>query len=83
LGGRDGKGRARLLTVKVQARSKLPGVEALGPDEFWVRVRAVPEKGRANREVAQRLAAYLGVSPSLLTLVRGASSSHKQFRLES
>jgi hypothetical protein len=73
---------ARILTVKVQARSKAPGVEALGPDEFRVRVRAVPEKGRANREVVERLAAHLAVPPARLALVRGAASSRKQFRLE-
>jgi uncharacterized protein YggU (UPF0235/DUF167 family) len=73
---------ARILTVKVQARSKAPGVEELGPDEFRVRVRAAPEKGRANREVIERLAGHLAVPPSRLTLVRGASSSHKQIRLD-
>lgn len=73
---------ARILTVKVQPRSKAPGVEASGPDEFRVRVRSAPEKGRANREAAERLAGHLDVAPSRLTLVRGASSSRKQFRLE-
>ena len=73
---------ARILTVKAQPRSKTPGVEETGPDSFRVRVSAAPEKGRANAEVAERLAAHLGVPPSRLTLVRGASSSHKQFRLE-
>jgi uncharacterized protein YggU (UPF0235/DUF167 family) len=73
---------ARILKVKVQARSKTPGVETLGPDDFRVRVRAAPEKGRANDEAAERLAAHLGVPPSLLTLVGGAASSRKRFRLE-
>jgi hypothetical protein len=73
---------ARILTVKVQARSKAPGVEELGPDEFRVRVRAAPEKGRANREVVERLAGHLAVPSSRLTLVRGAASSHKQIRLD-
>jgi hypothetical protein len=72
----------RFLTVKARPRSKAPGVEALGPDEYRVRVRSAPEKGRANREVAERLAAELGVPPSRLTLVRGASSPTKLFRLE-
>lgn len=76
------KGTARILTVKVHPRAKAPGVEATGPDSFSVRVTAVPEKGRANREVVERLAGHLGVAPSRLTLVRGASSSIKQFRLE-
>ena len=73
---------SRILTVKVQPRSKAPGVEASGPDEYRVRVRSAPEKGRANREVVERLAGHLDVAPSRLTLVRGASSSRKQFRLE-
>ncbi len=73
---------ARILIVKAQPRSKAPGVEELGPDHFRVRVRAAPEKGRANDEVAGRLAAHLGVPPSRLTLLRGASSSHKLFRLD-
>ena len=73
---------ARILTVKAQPRAKAPGVEETGPDRFRVRVRAAPEKGRANAEITERLAAHLGVPPSRLTIVRGATSSHKQFRLE-
>jgi len=71
-----------MLSVKVQPRAKRPGVEKLGAGLFRVRVLAAPEKGRANREVAERLAEYLGVPPSRLVLVRGAASSNKTFRLE-
>jgi len=74
---------ARILTVKVQPRSKTPGVEEISAGVFRVRVRAAPEKGRANREVAERLAGYLTVPPSRLTLVRGGTSSHKVFKVES
>lgn len=73
---------ARILTVKAQPRSKSPGVEETGPDVFRVRVRAAPDRGRANEEIVERLAGYLGVPPSRLTLVRGGASSHKIFRLE-
>jgi uncharacterized protein YggU (UPF0235/DUF167 family) len=72
----------RMLTVKAQPRAKAPGVEELGPDRFRVRVRAAPDKGRANAEIVERLAAHLGVPPSRLTIVRGATSSQKLFRLE-
>jgi hypothetical protein len=70
-----------MLTVKAQPRSKAPGVEATGPASFRVRVKAAPDRGQANREIIERLAAHLGVPPSRLTLVRGAASSHKVFRL--
>jgi uncharacterized protein YggU (UPF0235/DUF167 family) len=73
---------ARTLSVKAQPRAKAPGVEELGPDRFRVRVRAAPDKGRANAEVIERLAAHLNVPPSRLTLLRGATSSQKLFRLE-
>jgi uncharacterized protein (TIGR00251 family) len=66
-----------LLTVKVQPRAKKPGLEQVGPRAFRVRVRAAPEKGRANREVIERLAEHLGVPPSRLTIVRGETSSEK------
>jgi uncharacterized protein YggU (UPF0235/DUF167 family) len=72
----------RILTVKAQPRSRAPGVEETGPDAFRVRVRAAPERGRANEEILERLAAHLGVAPSRLRLVRGAGSSCKTFRLE-
>jgi hypothetical protein len=73
---------ARILTVKAQPRSKAPGVEETGPDAFRVRVRAAPDRGRANEEIIERLAGHLGVPPSRLKIVRGAASSHKIFRLE-
>ena len=73
---------ARILTVRAQPRSKSPGVEETGPDAFRVRVRAAPDRGRANEEIVERLAGHLGIPRSRLTLVRGASSSHKVFRLE-
>ena len=71
-----------MLTVKAKPRSKSPGVEETGPDAFRVRVRAAPDRGRANAEIIERLAGHLSVPPSRLTLVRGAASSRKVFRLE-
>ncbi len=73
---------ARILTVKAQPRSKAPGVEETAPGSFRVRVRAAPDRGRANDEIIERLAEHLGVPPSRLTLVRGAASSRKVVRLE-
>jgi uncharacterized protein YggU (UPF0235/DUF167 family) len=66
-----------LLTVKVQTRAKKPGLERVGLRVFRVRVRAAPERGRANREVLERLAEHLGIPPSRLRIVRGETSSEK------
>jgi uncharacterized protein YggU (UPF0235/DUF167 family) len=42
-----------------------------------VKVRARPEKGRANQAVLRLLALRLGVAPASLSIVRGASSRDK------
>lgn len=47
-----------------------------------VYVTTVPEDGKANAEVVKLLAKALGVPKSRLTLVRGATSRDKLFRLE-
>lgn len=74
---------AALLEVKVQPRSKSPGVEKIDERRFRVRVQAAPDKGRANREVIERLAECLDIPPSRLTIVRGETSSSKLIRIES
>lgn len=43
---------------------------------------APPEDGRANAAVAVQLARALGVAKSRLTLLRGATSRDKVFRLD-
>lgn len=43
---------------------------------------ARPEDGRANAAVAELLARALGVAKSRLTLLRGATSRDKVFRLD-
>lgn len=47
-----------------------------------VHVTAPPEDGKANAAVAKLLAKSLGVAKSRLTLLRGASSRDKLFRLD-
>lgn len=70
-----------LLSVKVQPRSKTPGVEKLADGSFKVRVLAPPDRGRANREVIDRLAQFLDIPPSRLKIVRGETSSNKRVRV--
>jgi uncharacterized protein (TIGR00251 family) len=71
-----------LLSVKVQPRSKAPGVLKLNDGSFRVRVQAAPDRGRANREVIERLAEFLDVPPSRLKIVRGETSPNKRVRVE-
>lgn len=47
-----------------------------------IRVRAVPDKGKANKAVIVILAKSLGVAKSTLTLVRGETARQKTIRVD-
>lgn len=69
------------FAVKVTPRARRPGVE--WADGQWrIAVTAPPEDGRANAAVAEALAHALGVAKGRLTLLRGATSRDKVFRLD-
>ena len=70
------------IAVRVTPRG---GRDALVLDEassIHVRVTAPPEDGRANAAVRKLLARALGIAPSRLTLVGGATSRDKLFRID-
>lgn len=50
--------------------------------QLRAQVTAVPEDGRANKAVSELLAEALGVAKTRLTLVRGATSREKVFKLD-
>ncbi len=79
-----------LITVLIDAENRLavrvtPGakvelleVTAAG---LQAKVRARPEDGKANEAVRQMLAKALGLAPSRIELLRGATSREKLFRV--
>lgn len=69
------------FSCKVTPRARKPGLTRDGA-EIRVAVTAPAEDGRANAAVAEALAHALGVAKTRLTLVRGATSRQKLFRLE-
>jgi len=69
------------IACRVTPRARRPDLRLEG-GVVHVRVTAPPEDGRANRAVQEVLAKALGVAKSRLTLVRGATSRDKLFRLE-
>jgi len=71
-----------LLEVRVQPRARRNEVVEQAGGVFRVRVTAAPEGGEANRAVIALLADALGVAPSRIALVRGATSRDKLFRVE-
>lgn len=70
------------LRVKV-----VPGAsrnEAAGwlGEEFKIRVSAPPEGGRANKAVIQLLAKLLDIPRGKISIVSGATSTHKTVEIE-
>lgn len=69
------------VAVKVQPKSRRPGVQGVAPDAEGVRLKigvAEPaEDGRANRAACAVLAAALGVPARDVDVVQGATSRMK------
>ena len=68
------------LQVRVTPKAGRNTVNVVG-DLLKVAVTAAPENGKANNAVRELLATALGLAPSRLHLIRGASSRDKLFRV--
>ena len=49
--------------------------------EVKVRVRAIPDEGKANKAVCAVMAKFLGVPKSAVTVAAGATSRHKRLEV--
>jgi len=67
--------------LRVTPGARRQALERQG-EGFRAHVTAAPEDGKANAAVAELLAQALGVAKSRLTLLRGATSRDKVFRLD-
>ncbi|MDP3552003.1 MAG: DUF167 family protein [Novosphingobium sp.] len=73
----DGEGR---LAVRVTPGARSEGVEIVD-GRVLVKVRTKPEDGKASAAVLALLAQALGVAPSKVEMLRGATSREKLFRI--
>ena len=71
-----------LLHVRVQPRAGRNEIVGWEGGALRLRVTAAPDGGQANRAVGRLLADALGVGPSRVALVRGATTREKFFRIE-
>lgn len=68
-----------LLAVRVTPRARESRVEVVRGGRLEVRVKSPPEKGRANEECAELLAAALDLPRSRLQLIHGGAAREKLF----
>jgi uncharacterized protein len=78
----DEVGGGVVLRVHVQPGSGRPGVAGRHGDALKLRVTPPPVDGRATEAAAALLAEVLGVKPAQVTLLTGASSRSKRFRID-
>jgi uncharacterized protein YggU (UPF0235/DUF167 family) len=64
------------LALHVTPGARSEGI-TLGPGKLMVKVHTPPAEGAANAAVLRLLASALGIPPSGLTLLRGATSREK------
>lgn len=70
-----------LIWVHVTTQSHTNRVEGWVDGKLRVRLRAVAEKGQANKALLELLADHFGVAKSLIQIVSGTQSRNKRIRL--
>ena len=71
------------ITVIAKPGSKHAFVSKLEEHRYEIGVTVRPEKGRANDAIRRLLADTLGIAPSRLSLVMGATARIKVFEVRS
>jgi uncharacterized protein YggU (UPF0235/DUF167 family) len=74
----DGSGR---LAIRVTPGARAEGLE-IADGKLVAKVRAKPEDGKANAAVIELVAQGLGLAPSRVSLLRGATSREKLLSIE-
>lgn len=67
-----------VLNVKAQTRSSRCGVDGVVDGAVKVRVKAAPVDGKANREITETLADFLGLAKSRVEFRSGETSRNKR-----
>lgn len=70
-----------LIWVHVTTGAHANEVEGYKDGKLHVRLRAVPERGRANKSLIELLAAHFSVAKSLIEIVSGTKSRNKRVRI--
>jgi len=70
-----------LIKVKVFPNSKKREVIRKSKDNFKIKVKSKPEKGKANREAIRMLSCYLKIPESKIRLVKGFKQPNKIFEV--
>jgi uncharacterized protein len=70
-----------ILRVKVTPNARSNAITGWENDLLKIRLRATPEKGKANEMLTQFLAETLGIRPSCIRIIRGHTSRLKTLEI--
>ncbi len=70
-----------VLLIKVLPKTSREEIAGWEGEELKIRLKAVPEKGAANKALITFLAKTLGLSKQCFTIVRGETSRHKRLEI--
>ena len=69
------------LSIRVQPRASSNEINGIRDGRLRVRTTATPADGKANEAVIRLLAAFIGIAPSRIRLVRGKTQRNKELRI--
>lgn len=70
-----------IITVRVSPKSKKSELIPESATLFRAKVRSAPEKGKANAELVQLIAAHFGIKRSEVRIVRGERGREKYIEI--
>lgn len=79
---RSNPGNYIYITVKVIPNASKDAVDGWEEDRLKMRIRATPEKGKANKKIIEFLADQLGIAKTNLSIQSGETSRLKRIRIE-
>ena len=71
-----------VLRIWVKSRASRNEILGFRDGYLWIRVKAAPIGGEANRLCCQVLAEVLGIAPSKVIILAGQQSRRKRVRIE-
>ena len=66
-----------IINIKVQPRSSRPEVVGIVDNALKVKLKSPPVEGKANKELIEVLAHYLGIKKSQVEIISGQKSKNK------
>ena len=70
-----------IINIRVVPRSSKVNIEALGHDQYKIKLTSPPVEGEANEQLVRVLAAKLSIPLNQIEIVSGAKSRLKRVRI--